>query len=297
MPQSDGLSVQAVQSPGLAPETSRAARDARIRVADGPAVRLQGGRIGSWWSRPRIEEYDGRIHRRLSLAARRDTATRLLLEEAPRPEVTPAAEYFGAMAYWQIYGEDIGGRAAEALLAAGLPADLRAGLIRAMWDELRHSDMLYELTADLEERQPWGAVLGLSDILDEASDELEFAILHTELEALALDTFKIIKDWGGQSVFGRVYAAIASDEASHIGLGREIVEEFIRRGFRIGPARLERLLTLSAKLSTTGNETATGNVAFFIGQDYGKVDARLRASQAQRHDRLRLRLVSSALQA
>jgi hypothetical protein len=147
--------------------------------------------------------------------------------------------------------------------------------------------MLYDLTRDLTVKEPWAPVLGLVDILDEASDELEFALLHTELEALALDTFKIIRQWGGSSAFGRVYAVIASDEAAHTSLGREIVDELMARGLRIEPHRLERLLKLSSRLSTTGNETATANVARFTGRDYADIDGELTSSMRRRHARLR----------
>lgn len=239
--------------------------------------------VGPWWMRPTIQPYDKSLTDVVSQAAQRDVRSRSILDPT-RPAADVRSEHMARLAYFSIYGEDVGGRAAEALLAVGLPPSLRASLVRAMWDEVRHAELFNQLSQHLESpRDDWAPVLGLLDILDIATTELEFALVHTELEALALDTFRIITDWGGDSQIGRVYAVVANDEAAHVRLGREITRHLRGRGLSIERERLLEILQATPQLAFAGDDRAMESLAGSTDTTVSRVRDRLRGRMLKRH--------------
>lgn len=241
---------------------------------------------GPWWSRPSIEPYGRSMSDVVTRASHRDARTRDILDpRRPAPELQ--SEHMARLAYFSIYGEDVGGRAAEALLSVGLPPSLRASLVRAMWDEVRHAELFNTLSEHLDApKDDWSPVLGLLDILDSATTELEFAVIHTELEALALDTFRVITDWGGDSKIGRVYAVVANDEAAHVRLGRDIAQHLQVRGLSIERERLIEILDATPELSFASDDRAMQSLAASTAMPESRVRARLRGRMLKRHARL-----------
>lgn len=244
------------------------------------------GHTGPWWRRPVIEPYTPTRSDVVARATQRDA--RALGPADPRGATQELqSEYMAKLAHYSIYGEDIGGRAAEALLSIGLPADLRASLIRAMWDEIRHADLFHHLSQHLNASDDdWTPVLDLLDILDFAVNELEFAIIHTELEALALDAFRVITDWGGDSKIGRVYGTVATDEAAHVRLGRDITGHLQNKGLKIDRERLLKLLEATPRLSLASDDRAMRALAMSTSLSEEHVRKRLSERMNLRHARL-----------
>lgn len=130
------------------------------------------------------------------------------------------------MAHMGVRIEDVGGAAAEALLAADLPVALRGGLKRAIWDEVRHSELLERLDAMVEDVPAPDQQLGV-DVLYEtlavAATPIEFAVVHMLLEAQAGDLFRLVARTQHDNVLGRVYALVNADETWHVELGLAVV--------------------------------------------------------------------------
>lgn len=137
--------------------------------------------------------------------------------------------FFGPVLQLSAASEDLGGRTAERLLGGDLPRVLRARVVRAVWDEIRHSDVFERLTEGTEfagERE--SSVL--PHVVDAAESTLEVAIVHTELEALALNMFTLIARSTAARSLVSVYGAISKDEAAHVRLGGDYL--ISRRGQR-----------------------------------------------------------------
>lgn len=221
-------------------------------------------------------------------AARRDAATSTLggrhfAEGVPPPD---QQSFFRRIAALSVYSEDIGGFAAEEILRLGLPGDLRARTVRAMWDEVRHSDIFHRLAVSLGEPGPIDPLPQHEELLATftlAETELEFALLHTELEGLALDVFRLVADALPDNLIGATYARVAIDEASHVRLGLDIVRWLSCSGQVCERARVEALLSAATSQAVIGRDEAIESLASVLRRTPHDVAATLHTRQARRH--------------
>lgn len=240
-----------------------------------------------WWSRPNLASGSTGYRSVVGRASARDAATGRISARGGRASSADLAKLFGGVARASIHTEDLGGFAAEALLSLGLPRDLRAGLVRAMWDEVRHS-AAFENYAEAVGAPEVNLVPveRLLDILDVGETDIEFAILHVELEALALDTFTVLKAALADTDIGRLYTVVAIDEASHVKLGAEIIDFLVGRGCTVDRARLSELLHAAAELSYVQHEAALVDLCGWIGASAPRTQRLLLLRQASRAQRL-----------
>ena len=184
----------------------------------------------AWWTFPGKLDPNQTYRRLIDGARRRDRGTAQLLADRPDSSSSVQAGYFGALARLSVHTEDIGGQAAEALLSLGLPPQLRAGVVRAMWDELRHAEIFLELADSLgAPARDLTPVEALIDTLQVPETELEFALVHTELEAAALDTFRLIAESLPESRVGLTYQAVSEGELVRDALRPVFGPQLLRR--------------------------------------------------------------------
>jgi hypothetical protein len=134
-------------------------------------------------------------------------------------------KYVARLSSASVAAEDLGGRAAEALLSLHLEPRERAGLVRAMWDEVRHSALFGRLSTELNGTVPASTPDGhpLLELLIGEAHPLTFLVLHVELEAIALDVFRVIAAHVQSERCAQLYRLVAQDEASHVRLGRRLI--------------------------------------------------------------------------
>lgn len=198
-------------------------------------------------------------------------------------------DFLRLMTALSVRAEAIGGHAAEALLTIGLPYELRAGVVRAMWDEIRHAEAFLTLsqefgTADLTELT--GPAETLMATLRSAESPLEFAVLHTELEALALDTFEVLYNGLGATRLGALYRAVSIDEASHLALGWRIVEHLVAKGAVYDDKRVKDMLELATSQTVQGDVDSLRRLCDAVGADSVRVGPLLQRKRRVRAERL-----------
>ena len=241
----------------------------------------------SWWERPSLRGDPTAYRTVVRMAERRDQAAVRRRAESPDRVISPESrEFFGAFAPLSVYSEDVGGFAAEALLSVGLPADLRARLVRAMWDEIRHSDLCDALDVNVTQTDP-SPVNKLLDLLDVPDTALQFAVLHTELEALALDFFHLVVAAEADSYIGDVYRTVAADEATHVALGFDAMAHLVDGGERLEPDILAHTLDCALTLSPLGNPGGLAALASTLDTSTRTLVKRLTARRDRRSARIR----------
>ena len=237
-----------------------------------------------WWTAPGVQACAGVYGRLVETAKSRDRAaagalrSQMVVSESSR-------DFFASVAPLSIYSEDVGGQAAEALLGIGLPAGLRGRVVRAMWDEVRHSDLFHQLSLDLEVSPTSGdkaPVALLMDTLEDAENALEFAIVHTELEALAQDVFMLCVRAESATRVGDVYQVIASDEATHVRLGFDIVRCIAARGMRVDRDRVRHLYSRASLLSPLGDPSMLTPLAERLSRSLASLTQDLTVRRDQR---------------
>lgn len=246
-----------------------------------------------WWSRPALRADPAAYRRTVTGANARDG---FALRERASASLLPSVDlgdFFAQIAPLSIYSEDVGGYAAEALLAQGVPAPLRARLIRAMWDEIRHSDLFFELCTSFDvdlSTSDIAPVDYLVTVLDEAETSLEFALLHTELEAQALELFNLFGRCLPPSVARSTFRVVATDETTHVALGLEIVTHMHDKGLRIDPERCSQLFSAADSISVLKQPEALSPVASALGTSTSSLHQRL----VQRQDLRRSKILTLA---
>ncbi len=165
-------------------------------------------------------------HRLLSAAAIRDRKTAEALQVLDSSDTSQPDPWIAGIIVSGIESEDIGGYASQSLLTLPVSASQRAALVRATWDEIRHSGLFTSMarSLDIEPTSFAEAAHPLWEQLRSESDPMAFLVLHVELEALALDVFRMVAKALGASPIGHVFGVVAADEASHVRLGRELIK-------------------------------------------------------------------------
>lgn len=250
-----------------------------------------------WWRRPDLRRPAAAYRQVVAGGQARDRAARRrapATDGAGTPEVM--AHFFAGIAALSVHSEDVGGFAAEALLATGLPAELRAALIRAMWDEIRHSDMFLDLANDLgvdcdaTDLAPIGRLL---TTLDRATSPAEFAVVHTELEALALDVFRLVAQAVPGSRIRDTYAIVAIDEASHVRLGLDIVRHLGASGERIDADRIDELVLRAAEQTPQGDPGLLALLCRLLGLPLDPTSVALQQRRQRRREHFARLLATS----
>lgn len=194
--------------------------------------------------------------------------------------------FFGPVLQLSAASEDLGGQTAERLLCGDLPRVLRARVVRAVWDEIRHSDVFDRLTEGTEfagERE--SSVL--PDVVDAAESTLEVAIVHTELEALALNMFTLIARSTAARSLGSVYGAISKDEAAHVRLGGEIISYLAGvNASRADVSRHLHLFDLAARTAPVNDGVGFRTFCELLGLPELETADDLRRKQRLRRERI-----------
>jgi hypothetical protein len=277
--------------------TSSLPVDLRAGIVELRRSRWAGGHVRdvdhgtSWWTRPSLRDEPLAYRNLVLMSDRRDLAAAKRRAEPNQREISPESRnFFAEFAPLSVYSEDIGGFAAEALLAVGLPPDLRARLVRAMWDEVRHSDLFLNLCEQVDvdvSGVDTAPVESLLSLLDTPTGPLDFAVLHAELEALALDLFQLIVAADPNTRIGDTFRTVAADEATHVALGFDVVEHLHDKGEQLDEEELVRVLDSALALSPLGNPDSLAPLSGQLGLPVGALVARLASRRDWRGARFR----------
>ena len=187
-----------------------------------------------WWV-SQLPSTDASEYVRLVGAAdRRDERARRVASENLAFQVTEAhvPDLLDILSV-SIAAEDLGGIAVENLLRIDdLSRPMKARLVRAAWDEVRHAAIFEGLAESLEvafdrqrsESTAVAAATKLSSQLAVPTTDIEFAFVHTILEALALEFFAIVARCGHSPKIKSSYRVVEADESTHVALGLDLLD-------------------------------------------------------------------------
>jgi hypothetical protein len=97
-------------------------------------------------------------------------------------------------------------------------------------DESKHSRAL-ELYAETRHIEPVSPTIAASDLLnyvDSLDDPIQLLILHTHLEAAALDQFRLFIEASRGDQLSEIYNFIRSDEKNHVAAGLAIARHYLK---------------------------------------------------------------------
>ena len=119
------------------------------------------------------------------------------------------------------YAEQLGLLASARLLGQTEDVPARLCLATAVSDEARHSEAFarYALRRGGKVVAPDSAILALRQGLESVDDFLGLFLVHTALEWLAADEFKLLARLFRGDVLGEMYLRVRSDELRHVGMG------------------------------------------------------------------------------
>lgn len=229
------------------------------------------GKAGSgqtWWERPAKLGSGSDYRSSVTLGSHREVAHHRVCDLSVfDPVPAEALELSYAMASIGPYIEDIGGYSAELLLRLSISSAARGSLKRAIWDEIKHVELLDRLNSLLSPPSQANIQLGVNTVfetLDVARSPIEFACIHCCLEAQASDIFTLVAKSQAGNVLGEVYRVINLDEEWHVRIGLDLVRELARTNPH--NTDIERLRTLAASVYASAPQAQDGTSSFLASQ-------------------------------